>query len=374
MSQNGNRTIGMYDDGRFLLRALSNGESSAFNASTMSKLFNGSVWKRTVVKDHNRFSMHHTCLCLCMTLHIEEWHKFLSKDGGALGMQSRFPTLHSSPCLDKAAAVLDAEVYQAEHAEAPVHDPFLLHKFVHVLTHTDRAHASEQDYIPYYFAPDALECFTTRFDQQEAYPGAKLPAEDCDFVMQKLENHAPHLLGTALRIPPRIPFKCELPAVKPRTGHQMTFTKDEQAKSCHAQWDRMTKARRSGGLLVAVKPCQIIGAVKLVCTYESPTGVYFFLAELLDSFAEARGAELKRVSRKKRLQFLRTHLSLVWYDYACAFKKFITAKKRRNRNKITRALSKLPERPYGMSTRWPQTHMQFGHVNDSAAEQAFAFC
>ena len=136
MSQNGDRAIGMYDEGCFLLRALSNGEGSGFNTSTMSKLFNGSVWKRTVVKDHNRFSMHHTCVCLCMTLHIEEWREFLSKDG-ALGMQSRFLTFHSSPRLDKAAAVLDAEVYQAEHAEAPVHDPSLLRKFVHVLTHTD---------------------------------------------------------------------------------------------------------------------------------------------------------------------------------------------------------------------------------------------
>ena len=35
--------------------------------------------------------------------------------------------------------------------------------------------------------------------------------------------------------------------VKPRTGQQITFTDKEQAKSCRAQWDRMTKARRSGG-------------------------------------------------------------------------------------------------------------------------------
>ena len=113
MSQNGHRAIGMYDEGRFLLRTLANGEGSGFNASTMSKLFNGFVWQRTVVKDHNRFSMHHTCLCLCMTFHIEEWREFLPKDG-ALGMQSRFLTFHSSPRLDKANAVLDADVYRAD--------------------------------------------------------------------------------------------------------------------------------------------------------------------------------------------------------------------------------------------------------------------
>ena len=178
--------------------------------------------------------------------------------------------------------------------------------------------------------------------------------------------------------------------IKPRTGHQMTFSREEQAKSCRAQWDRMTKARRSGGLLAAVKPCQVIGAIKLVYTHESPTGVYFFLAELLHSFAAARGAELKALSRKKRLQFLRANLPLVWYDCACTLKKFITAKKRRNRNKIARTLSKLRLaidkfhfrkghtgcRPNGTSPLpavWPQTHTQFAHVNDSAAEQSFAF-
>jgi len=165
MSQNGHRAIGMYDEGRFLLRALSNGEGSGFNASTMSKLFNGSVWKRTVVKDHSRFSMHHTCLCLCMTFHIEEWHEFLSKDG-ALGMQSRFLTFHSSPRLDKANAVLDADVYRGDDADAPLHNASLLGRFVDVLVYTDRAHASEKDYIPYYFAADALQYFSTHFDQQ----------------------------------------------------------------------------------------------------------------------------------------------------------------------------------------------------------------
>ena len=38
MSHNGHRAIGLYDEGRFLLRALANGEGSGVNASTMSKL------------------------------------------------------------------------------------------------------------------------------------------------------------------------------------------------------------------------------------------------------------------------------------------------------------------------------------------------
>ena len=66
-----------------------------------------------------------------------------------------------------------------------------------------------------------------------------------------------------------------------------------------------------------MKPCQVIGALKLVYTHESPTGVYFFLAELLDSFSVARGKELKKLSKKERLQFLHEHLPLVWYDCAC---------------------------------------------------------
>ena len=39
-----------------------------------------------------------------------------------------------------------------------------------------------------------------------------------------------------------------------------------------------------GGVLAAVRECQVISAIKLVYTHESPTGVYFFLAELLRFF------------------------------------------------------------------------------------------
>ena len=181
MSQNGHRAIGLYDEGRFLLRALSNGEGSGFNASTMAKLFNGSVWKRTVVKDHNRFAMHQTCLCLAMTFHVEEWHDFLGKDG-VLGMQSRFLTFHSSPRLDKASAVLDSDVYGRNQSQATLQLPeSLLTQFVQVLRFTDQAHTEQssdfdksREFIPYFFAADALHYFTQQYDarvveQERAY-------------------------------------------------------------------------------------------------------------------------------------------------------------------------------------------------------------
>ena len=138
MSHNGHRAIGLYDEERFLLRALANGEGSGFNASTMSKLFNGFVWKRTVVKDQNRFAMHQTCLCLAMTFYVEEWHEFLAKDG-ALGMQSRFLMFHSAPRLEKAIAVLDSDVY------GPSSSPFRARRMpepLSILRLADKAHGS----------------------------------------------------------------------------------------------------------------------------------------------------------------------------------------------------------------------------------------
>lgn len=68
----------------------------------------------------------------------------------------------------------------------------------------------------------------------------------------------------------------------------------------------------------------------------------------------------------------------------------IAQKKRKNRNKITRALAKLPLsidkfhfrkghagcRSKGSSplpSVWPQSRAKIGRLNDSAAEQAFAF-
>ena len=48
---------------------------------------------------------------------------------------------------------------------------------------------------------------------QETYPGMQLDSADCDFILQKLENHAPHLLGTTLHIPEYVPFHCVRPPV-----------------------------------------------------------------------------------------------------------------------------------------------------------------
>ena len=175
MYQNRHRAVGLYDEGRFLLRALAIGEGSGFNPATMSKLFNGASWKRTVVKDHNRFVMAKTCLCLAMTFHVEEWHAFLEKDE-ALGMQSRFLMFHSAPRLDKAAAVLEQEVYEVEQRDSQptlsLPAP-LLQKFVELLAVSEVAHCNQADdydrqreYIPYFFATDALERFTQHYDAQ----------------------------------------------------------------------------------------------------------------------------------------------------------------------------------------------------------------
>eukprot|EP00438_Fugacium_kawagutii_P034998 Skav222689 [mRNA] locus=scaffold5100:4446:6524:- [translate_table: standard] len=181
--------------------------------------------------------------------------------------------------------------------------------------------------------------------------------------------------------------ECQL---KPRVGQQLTFSAEEQKKSCRAQWERSSKARRSGGLLAAVKPCQVIAAVKLVYTHESPTGVYFFLAELLASFAAFHNVALRQKKYKARVRFMRNHMPLVSYDCACTLKRFLTQKKRKNRNKVTRTLAKLKLvidkfhfrkghsgcRPNGTSplpSVWPQSHTKFGRWNDSSAEQAFAF-
>ena len=175
MSQNSNRAVGLYDEGRFLLRALTVGEGSGFNPSTMSKLFNGSHWKRQVVKDTNRFTMHHTCLCLSMSCHIEEWHDFLAKDE-ALGMASRFLMFHSGPRLDKAADVLDETVYGQRSQASNVRQLLpqsLLQKFIDLLDRVDGNHHSGcSDYnkgremIPYFFAPDALDYFCQHYDAQ----------------------------------------------------------------------------------------------------------------------------------------------------------------------------------------------------------------
>ncbi|CAJ1389805.1 unnamed protein product [Effrenium voratum] len=179
--------------------------------------------------------------------------------------------------------------------------------------------------------------------------------------------------------------------VKPRVGRLLQFSSRSQSMSCRAQWQRAQKARRSGGVLAAVKECQVVAALKLVYTHESPTGVYFFLAELLGSFAERECVDLKMLSRKQRLCFLRRCFSLVWYDCACTLKRFIRGKARARLNKVSRTLSKLrlvvdkfhfrkghagcrPGGTHPLKAVWPSSHAaRFPSINDSAAEQAFAF-
>ncbi|CAJ1360981.1 unnamed protein product, partial [Effrenium voratum] len=301
MAQNGHRAIGLYDEGRFLLRALANGEGSGFNASTMAKLFNGSVWKRTVVKDQNRFSMAHTCLCLAMSCHIEEWHDFLSKDG-ALGMASRFLMFHSAPRLDKASQVLDASVYarNSQDGPAPRLPESLLAQFVAVLHNIDTAHSEESDDYDQFRADRHCRSEVALYLLRKQYPALQLVASDCEFVFTKLEAIAPHLLGVPFPAPAPVPLHCLQPSVRPRTGDLLSFSQQEQQRSCRAQWDKLSKARRSGGIVTAARECQITCAVKLVYTHESPTGIYFFLAEIFQFHAQEHGVCLDELRFKER--------------------------------------------------------------------------
>ena len=108
-----------------------------------------------------------------MTFHVEEWHDFLAKDG-ALGMQSRFLMFHSSPRLEKADAVLEPAVYSTGAARsrgAPVLPASLLTQFVSVLTRIENVHTANapdfdasREFIPYFFAPDALDYFREHYD------------------------------------------------------------------------------------------------------------------------------------------------------------------------------------------------------------------
>lgn len=58
-------------------------------------------------------------------------------------------------------------------------------------------------------------------------------------------------------------------------------------------------------------------AFKLLYTHEPPTGVYFFLAELLDFLARAKSVDLSALSKSEKKEFVRASLPRVWYDCAC---------------------------------------------------------
>ncbi|CAL1141553.1 unnamed protein product, partial [Cladocopium goreaui] len=178
---------------------------------------------------------------------------------------------------------------------------------------------------------------------------------------------------------------------KPRVGHQVQFSASEKNDACRRQWEKSRAARRSGGVLAAVKECQIISAIKLVYTHESPTGVYFFLAELFEFLSAGRNVNLKTAKRKTRLRTLQQTMPLVFYDCACTLQRFMASKKRRRMSKVARTLSRLrlvidkfhfrkghsgckPDGTRPFPKTWPQTHASsFPNINDSAAEQSFAF-
>ncbi|CAE7699424.1 unnamed protein product [Symbiodinium necroappetens] len=91
-------------------------------------------------------------------------------------MQSRFLMFHSAPRLDKAAAVLEQEVYDVEQRDSQptlsLPEP-LLQRFVDILAASDVAHCNragdydrQREYIPYFFATDSLELFTQHYDTQ----------------------------------------------------------------------------------------------------------------------------------------------------------------------------------------------------------------
>ena len=110
-----------------------------------------------------------------------------------------------------------------------------------------------------------------------------------------------------------------------------------------------------------------------------------------ESFAKHKNVNLQTLSKKARRKFLHQSMPLVWYDCACTLSLFLRAKKRRCRSSVSRVFKKLRltvdkfhfrkgnrgckkigSRP--LKRVWPQTHKKrYPHINDSAAEQSFAF-
>ena len=90
----------------------------------------------------------------------------------------------------------------------------------------------------------------------------------------------------------------------------------------------------------------VVAAAKMLYTHESPTGVYFFLAELLDFVAKARHVRFSELRSKARRQFAHDTFPCVVYDCACTFHRFMQHKMRRQRTKLSRAMT----RPTSQST------------------------
>ena len=94
---------------------------------------------------------------------------------------------------------------------------------------------------------------------------------------------------------------------------------------------RAQQARRSCGVLAAVKECRVVTALKLVV-------VFSCLGCLHASFADRESMDLTTLSRKQRPCCLRRCFPLVWHDCARTLMRFIRGNARASAKS---ALSKL---------------------------------
>ena len=150
MQQNGNRCIGIFDEGKNLYRALVGKTQTSWGAATLSRLFGGGDWKRNVLKDQNKFHMLRACLQFVTTIHIEEWDEFVERDEST-GLQYRFMNLHSQPMLGRSDDVMDEHVYHHDQADEdrPGLPESVLEAFVEAMAAIDSANSKScADYDP----------------------------------------------------------------------------------------------------------------------------------------------------------------------------------------------------------------------------------
>ena len=142
MEQNGHRCIVLFDEGKNLLRSLGRGNSCSWSAATLSRLFGGGDWKRSVLEDQQTNHMLRTCLQLVTTIHIEEWDEFVDRDEST-GLQYRFMNMHSQPRLGRCEEVMDAHVYHPQQAfvDKPGLPGSVLSAFVEAITAIDLANS-----------------------------------------------------------------------------------------------------------------------------------------------------------------------------------------------------------------------------------------
>ena len=174
MEQNGHRCIGIFDEGKNVLRALGRGNSCSWSAATLSILFAGGDWKRSVLKDQNKFHMLRTCLQLATTIHIEEWDEFVERDEST-GLQYRFMNMHSQPRLGRADEVMDTHVYDPLQAavDAPKLPDSVLSAFVKAISaivgangKDSKDYQKDREIIPYVLHPESLVHVRKHFNEQ----------------------------------------------------------------------------------------------------------------------------------------------------------------------------------------------------------------